>query len=275
MAINVSAAAKTGVVVLAVWGFMLASDISRHGASWLHLGSIGQSAASADSYGLTMSDNAVKPAGAPDGPLVVSVEPNSAADKQGVQANDVIMGVNRMKTRDSGKVLEWLERGEGQMRFQVWRNGQTIVLHGKQEAQASAKQATVQNQPTAPATPAPPVDPDKVGLRLADMGQPEGAPLGPVVAEVEEGGKAATAGLQVNDVIVSVNRIKVRYGGQVSSHIEAGGAVKLVVWRGGQELPITIERGGKSSPAAPVEGTETQSAADRVFGQINGSKIKH
>lgn len=62
MAINVSAATKTGVVVLAVWGFMLSSDISRHGASWLHLGNIGQSAASADSYGLTMSDNAVKPA---------------------------------------------------------------------------------------------------------------------------------------------------------------------------------------------------------------------
>jgi serine protease Do len=86
---------------------------------------------------------------------------------------------------------------------------------------------------------------------------------GAIVARVEDGGPAATAGIRTGDVIVSVNGKPVKDARDLSrmvASLGAGSTANLQVWRDGkrQEKAVTITRMSGTSAAAtePQQGTE-------------------
>jgi serine protease Do len=68
---------------------------------------------------------------------------------------------------------------------------------------------------------------------------------GAVIAAVQPGSPAARAGLQPGDVLLSVNRSAVRTAADAVRALRgtaSGAPALLLVWRGGQEQFVTMER---------------------------------
>lgn len=146
-----------------------------------------------------------------------------------------------MQTETSAEALEFLKKRPDGTVYQVWRGGKVVALDLPPSPEAVARAKALH----APLAMAPaPRDPNRVGLRLGDNLQQPGEPPGPRVTEVEEGTPAAIAGLRVNDVIVTVNDRPVRQSYEawmIGDNVRAGSAVRLGVWRAGEEIPIVIK----------------------------------
>jgi S1-C subfamily serine protease len=59
---------------------------------------------------------------------VLGCRPGSPAARAGVQYGDVLMAVNGMATPDWGAYIEARALGQGQMRVEVFRAGETLVF---------------------------------------------------------------------------------------------------------------------------------------------------
>ena len=80
---------------------------------------------------------------------------------------------------------------------------------------------------------------------------------GAIVTNVERNSPAALAGVQPGDVILEVNRQPVTNVSQVTrelQRIEAGAPVFMVVWRGGQEVFVTMTKEIESARRRPGAG---------------------
>ena len=172
----------------------------------------------------------------PRGALVAQVETGSPAERAGLRAGDVVLGVNGERVVGSGDLPALLaQHGSGdEVRLQVWRDGKevqvTARLAGTEERTARA---------TAPVTPPA----GKLGLALRPADPARSGGVGGLVVE-QASGPAARAGVQAGDVLVAVNGVAARSVEAVQSAVkEARGPVALLIERDGQRLFVPVRLG--------------------------------
>jgi serine protease Do/serine protease DegQ len=163
------------------------------------------------------------------GAVVVEVQPGSSAAQAGLEAGDIITALNGTSISDATDLhntLGLMRVGE-QVTIAVLRNGRSRVLRAtlgeRRDVLIEARALTERLS----------------GAVLSDI--PEVSPLhgrieAVFVAEVEPGSVAWRNGLRPNDVIVSVNRQRVRNLQEMKS----------VVNKGGRALVLNIQRGNGS-----------------------------
>jgi serine protease Do len=184
----------------------------------------------ADSFGLDK----------PQGALVASVEPDSPADKAGIEAGDVILKFNGnpIVSFSTLPALVATTRPGTESRIEVWRHGKSkefTVRIGEVDTTASADAG----QSLALG--------GKLGLAVRPLAPEEknqsDADHGLMVQDVADG-PAARAGIRPGDVIVSVNGTWVDSAAQLRTQVDrAGKTLALLVQRGGQRLFIPVKIG--------------------------------
>ncbi len=168
------------------------------------------------------------------GALVTEVYENSPADKGGIKVEDVIVSADG-KEIDSGRVLSGmianLSVGK-RIRITVLRNGKTKNI--------SVEVAKRTDEEIVAKTPMK--ESDNLGIKASDMspeianhfGYGEGI-QGVVVLEVTQGSKAEKAGVRQGDIVVAVNRVKVKSVGDYREEVkrvDEGKEVQLLLRRG-------------------------------------------
>jgi Do/DeqQ family serine protease len=163
-----------------------------------------------------------------EGALVQEVVAGSAAERAGVEVGDVIVSVDgqRIKSASDLRNTIGLKRSGDRVRLDVIRDGKRRQFSAMlSEVSSSAKVGGDDVHP---------------GLAGAELGNYEARPdqfAGPGVRieSVEPDSPAAAAGLVANDIIVSVNRIRVR---NVRELQQAAGQQQLLI--------LSIRRGNRN-----------------------------
>ncbi|WP_414830897.1 DegQ family serine endoprotease [Alteromonas sp. H39] len=166
------------------------------------------------------------------GAFVSEVQPESAADKAGLQAGDIITAVNG---RDLNSFQE--------LRAKIASMGAgaevelTIVRKGKKMNVDVVLDDATQTEVTAAQ-----IHPALEGATLAN-GEDEAGNAGVVVSELERNTPAARIGLQPDDVIIGVNRNRVTTVAEFRNALdEASGVIALNVKRGNSTLYLVIRQ---------------------------------
>lgn len=84
---------------------------------------------------------------------------------------------------------------------------------------------------------------ERPGIGISCFADPTGTPAGVTVADVTEGGPADQAGLLPEDIITSVDGVKVQTVEELTSYIQSkaiGDELLLTVWRSGEEYQATV-----------------------------------
>jgi serine protease Do len=179
------------------------------------------------------------------GAIVVSVSPDSAAQKAGLQAGDIILAYNG-HTIDQGADLPPLvsmTKPGATVPIQILRNGQTKTIDATIGTMPRDKNALAGNSAGAPSKGA-----DALGLTVQSVDASTRSQLGLQAGEGVSisnvtGPVAAQAGLQPGDVILMVNQKKV---GSVdafraaTASVKPGDTVLLLVRRGDQSNFIAL-----------------------------------
>lgn len=220
MNIDTSALTKTGMVVLAIWGFMFASDMSRNnmqaGASGNLIDKarelVGFSSSSGvKAIGLTLAYQAGKL------PVIVKVDTGSEAEKAGLKVGDKIKAINRLGLTKESELEQWVsENSRPGMSFIIDRNGKTI-------SGLKLGQAPIVEQPAAPHVPV-------VGLEVQDM--PGMYPAGvhaPFTMNPYPGELADKAGVKGGEWIVAVNGESISTAAEYRAKTEGQGPLRLTV----------------------------------------------
>ncbi|QMU61818.1 MAG: Do family serine endopeptidase [Gammaproteobacteria bacterium] len=164
--------------------------------------------------------------------VVARVEADSPADKAGMKVGDVIIEVNGKEVQSSGQVRNeiGLLRIGSHVKIEVLRNGKSRTLTATVEDQVTNSVAGV-----------------KLSKRLA------GAEFGEVREETSRGsisgievlsasGKAASAGLRKGDIILSVNKKRVKSIGDMKTAIKRNAdAMLLNIQRDSRGLFLLIQ----------------------------------
>ncbi len=167
------------------------------------------------------------------GALVVSVYPNSGAAKAGLKIKDVIVEVNGVKITGADKLVSVIsEYAPGDtVNLKVYRDGKYINFNVTLSSQSVFENTNVYNAngfTVANITPA----------YAAQYSIPSGV-TGVVVTSVDPNSNAAMAGIEVGDVITSVNNQKinsVQDFSKVYQSIPSGGTVTMVIYSQGMEM---------------------------------------
>ena len=165
-----------------------------------------------------------KPAGA----LVASVEKGSPAAKGGLEAGDVVLGIDGKTIESAGELPAAVATklpGET-ARLQVWRKGETRNIDVKVGSFDEEKVA---------ASEAPSADKGRLGIAVRPLTpeeQRQAEVKGGLLVE-QSGGAAGRAGIRPGDIIVSVN-------GQPITDIEQ---LRGIIAKSGKKAAILIERG--------------------------------
>ena len=170
------------------------------------------------------------------GAIVSRVEPGSPAEEAGLQAGDVIVAVDGVGTegsRDLRNAIGMVRVGEAvEVDVQRERRRLRFSVRVGGDAQTGARLGAVE--------PPPPLE----GAALRDLRQGDpayGRIEGVIAAEIEPGSPAARNGIRPGDVIVAVNRRRVRNAADLEAAFEqAGSVLALNVLRGNARLFIVI-----------------------------------
>ncbi len=171
----------------------------------------------ADSFGLAR----------PSGALVSSVDKEGPAARAGLEAGDVILGIDGQPVEISGELpaIVAAKRPGETVRLQVWRNKATREITVKVGAFKEEKLAAI-----APAS----ADKGRLGVAVRPLTPEErrqsGIAGGLVVEQAS--GSAARAGIRPGDVILSVN-------GEPVSDIEQ---LRKLIGKSGKKVALLIER---------------------------------
>ncbi len=170
-----------------------------------------------------------------EGAVITQVEPGSAAEKAGLAAGDIVTVIdgkpvknsselrNRIGLTPVGKDVEVTVLRDGRRRtfeVEIGTGGQTILAGG--DTFSRLQGAEFRN-----------LDPSHP--RYSDA-------RGPLVASVEQGSPAWRNGLREGDIIIAVNRVRVRNVDELSAELDRGGsAIALNVLRGDTRLFIVVQ----------------------------------
>jgi serine protease Do len=174
----------------------------------------------------------------PNGALVAKVVPDSAAAEAGIKVGDVILKFNGAPIIDAGSLSQRVGvAAPGQKAsIEIWRNGKTLDLT-----------ATIGNAATLAAADDSAGDSSqaKLGLALRPLNPEErrqaGVPGGLVVEEAQ--GRAAEAGIQPGDVVLSVDGTAVETVAQLRKMVkDHDKQIALLIQRGDARLfvPVTL-----------------------------------
>ena len=169
------------------------------------------------------------------GALVSRVRERSPAEEAGLQAGDVIVAVGGTTvegSRDLRNSIGLVRVGE-EIEIDVQREQHRIRLNVRVGGEESAERLGAVDAP-----------PALQGATLRDLEQGDpawGRINGVIAAEVEPGSPAARNGLRPGDVIVAVNRRRVRNAKELESAFQrAGQVLALNIVRGSGQLFIVI-----------------------------------
>jgi serine protease Do len=182
----------------------------------------------ADSFKLT----------SPNGALVAKVVPDSAAAEAGIKVGDVILKFNGATIVDAGSLSQRVGMaapGE-KASIEIWRNGKTIDLTA---TLGNASTLTADNDAGGTSSQA------KLGLALRPLSPEErqqaGVPGGLLVEDAQ--GRAADAGIQPGDVVLSVDGTPVQTVAQLRKLVkDHDKQIALLIQRGDSRLffPVTL-----------------------------------
>jgi serine protease Do len=198
-----------------------------HGRLGIEVQSLDQSLA--DSFKLS----------SPNGALVAKVVPDSAAAHAGLKPGDVILKLNDENINDAGQLsarVSMAPPGE-QITLAISRDGKPMTLKVKL---GSANELTADNQS------ADSSDQMHLGLSVRPLSPNEreqtGVPNGLVVEDAQ--GRAAEAGIQQGDVVLSVNGTPVNSVAQLRALVrEHGKQMALLIQRGDSRIFVPVALG--------------------------------
>jgi serine protease Do len=174
----------------------------------------------------------------PEGALVASVSPGSAASKAGLQAGDVILSFNGQPIVASGDLpaLVGMARPGERASMEVWRNGKKQTLTATL-AGASEKRAAGSSE-EAPA--------GKMGVAVRPLTPEESRQVqlkGGLVVE-DASGAAARSGIEAGDIIVAVNGTAVGTAAELQKLVaQAGKQLAVLVQRGEAKIFVPVSLG--------------------------------
>jgi serine protease Do len=175
----------------------------------------------------------------PNGALVAKVTPDSAADKAGLKAGDVILTFNGAPVLDAGQLSQRvgvMTPGD-KASLEIWRDGKslslTATIGNAAAVLASGDEASGDSAPA------------KLGLALRPLSAEErrlsGISSGLVVEDAR--GRAAAAGIQPGDVVLSVDGTPVQSVAQLRKMVqEHAKQIALLIQRGDARVfvPVTL-----------------------------------
>jgi serine protease Do len=174
----------------------------------------------------------------PTGALVAKVVPDSAAAQAGVKVGDVILKFNGNPIVDAGQLSArvGVAAPGDKASLEIWRDGKTIPLTAI--IGNAAKAVSADESPDASA-------PTRLGLALRPLSQEErqqaGVAGGLIVEDAQ--GRAAEAGIQAGDVVLSVDGTPVQSVEQLRKMVqEHSKQIALLIQRGDARLfvPVTL-----------------------------------
>ena len=175
----------------------------------------------------------------PDGALVASVEPDSAAAKAGLKAGDVITQINATPVKRAGDLSSEIGMNTPgtKVTLKVWRDKSSRDLEVALASAGSEKQANASDDGHEGA---------RLGLAMHPLTRDEKAS-----AEVDHGlmvedvsGPAARAGIQPGDVVLGINGQPARSVDQVRSIVQAHPkSLALLIDRNGQKIFVPVRLG--------------------------------
>ena len=158
------------------------------------------------------------------GALVTQVQKGSAAEKAGIKINDVLTSVNGHSVKTGGE----LRNSIGLLRI-----GDKVEVGLLRDGKPRKVTAVIGQRSDNPV--AANFHPNFEGATLEDT--EEG---GVIVRDVEAGSPAALSGLRPNDVIVGVNRARIKDMGGLRDASRGQQSLLLNIRRGGAELGLLI-----------------------------------
>jgi serine protease Do len=175
----------------------------------------------------------------PNGALVAKVVPDSAASQAGIKVGDVILKFNGSPIVDAGQLSArvGVATPGDKATLEIWRDGKTIDLTAT--IGNASKAVTADDNSDGASAPA------RLGLALRPLNQDErrqaGVPGGLVVEDAQ--GRAAEAGIQAGDVVLSVDGTPVQSVEQLRKMVQGHDKqIALLIQRGDVRLfvPVTL-----------------------------------
>jgi Do/DeqQ family serine protease len=171
------------------------------------------------------------------GALVSEVNPNSAAERAGIQIEDVIVSINGQRLRDSGSLrnaVGLLQPGE-KVTVGLIRDGreQTVT------AMLGELEPTVATTAVPKKDEEPDLESVFEGAEIVDNTSANGV-AGLLVARVDPNSPAADSGLEAGDIITKVNRVRIRTLAEAIPIMENARAILLEVQRGDRSSLILM-----------------------------------
>jgi serine protease Do len=182
----------------------------------------------------------------PNGAVILTVVPDRAAEKAGMEPGDVVVEFAGKPVKDSDSMVSMVVNTKPgtTVPIVVYRDKQRKSLNVTvEELDLEAEQSLSARRRTPNAPDPPPPTPTGFGMTLDEI-TPEVARRldlparsgGAIVADVDRNSPAARGGVQPGDVILEVNRQKVANASQVTrelQRVQNGQGASLLVWRDG------------------------------------------